>query len=113
MVAVLADPVFDRGDSRLRGKHSDELTLPTDLRRSLDTMGLQRLPPLPGTRIGGDQILSPVPADQRPAARDCDARRSLALDPAVARYRVLHFATHGLLNSNHPELSGLVLSLVD
>src|SRR5262249_8473521 len=24
-----------------------------------------------------------------------------------------HFATHGLLNSEHPELSGLVLSLVD
>ncbi len=25
----------------------------------------------------------------------------------------VHFATHGLLNSEHPELSGLVLSLVD
>ena len=25
----------------------------------------------------------------------------------------MHFATHGLLNSEHPELSGLVLSLVD
>jgi CHAT domain-containing protein/tetratricopeptide (TPR) repeat protein len=113
MVAVLADPVFDRRDSRLRGKHSDELTLPTDLRRSLDTMGLQRLPRLPGTRIEAEQILSLVPADQRLGALDFDARRTLALDPAVARYRVLHFATHGLLNSNHPELSGLVLSLVD
>jgi CHAT domain-containing protein len=29
------------------------------------------------------------------------------------RYRIVHFATHGLLNSQHPELSGLVLSLVD
>ena len=25
----------------------------------------------------------------------------------------MHFATHGLLNNEHPELSGLVLSLVD
>src|SRR5262249_23719250 len=28
-------------------------------------------------------------------------------------YRFVHFATHGLLNNRHPELSGLVFSLVD
>src|SRR5206468_10666089 len=28
-------------------------------------------------------------------------------------YRIIHFATHGVLNTKHPELSGLVLSLVD
>jgi len=32
---------------------------------------------------------------------------------ALARYRVVHFATHGLLDSERPELSGIVLSLVD
>ena len=31
----------------------------------------------------------------------------------LAQYRIVHFATHGLMNSQHPELSGLVLSLVD
>jgi CHAT domain-containing protein len=31
----------------------------------------------------------------------------------LSKYRVLHFATHGLLNSRNPELSGIVLSLVD
>src|SRR5262249_53997383 len=31
----------------------------------------------------------------------------------LGQYRFLHFATHGLLNSEHPELSGLVLSLID
>jgi CHAT domain-containing protein len=31
----------------------------------------------------------------------------------LRKYRILHFATHGSLNSAHPELSGLVLSLVD
>src|SRR5207302_2861076 len=31
----------------------------------------------------------------------------------LAQYRIIHFATHGLLNSKHPELSGIVLSLVD
>jgi CHAT domain-containing protein len=29
------------------------------------------------------------------------------------QYRIVHFATHGLINSQHPELSGVVLSLVD
>jgi CHAT domain-containing protein len=31
----------------------------------------------------------------------------------LAGYRIVHFATHGLLNNEHPELSGIVLSLVD
>jgi CHAT domain-containing protein len=34
-------------------------------------------------------------------------------DPALDRYQVIHLATHGILNSVHPELSGIVLSLVD
>ena len=31
----------------------------------------------------------------------------------LAQYPIVHFATHGLINSQHPELSGLVLSLMD
>jgi CHAT domain-containing protein len=31
----------------------------------------------------------------------------------LGQYRIVHFATHGLINSEHPELSGLVLSLID
>ena len=113
VVAVLADPVFDLRDPRLMGKRATARALPADLQRSMGALGLQRLPRLPGTRIEAEQILSLVPADQRLGALDFEARRTLALDPAVGRYRVLHFATHGLLNSTHPQLSGLVLSLVD
>ncbi len=113
VVAVLADPVFDRRDPRFQGKRAEALVLPADLQRSIDAMGLQRLARLPGTRVEAEQILSLVPAEQRLGALGFEARRTLALDPAVAHYRVLHFATHGLLNSTHPELSGLVLSLVD
>src|SRR5262249_8750732 len=46
-------------------------------------------------------------------ALDFDANRALAMSPELANYRIVHFATHGLINSQHPELSGLVLSLVD
>ena len=31
----------------------------------------------------------------------------------LSRYRILHFATHALVNSKRPYLSGLLLSLVD
>ena len=31
----------------------------------------------------------------------------------LANYRFVHFATHGYLNNERPELSGVVLSLVD
>ena len=31
----------------------------------------------------------------------------------LGNYRIVHFTTHALLDSKHPELSGLVFSLVD
>ena len=44
---------------------------------------------------------------------DFAASRATATSPDLAQYRMVHFATHGLLNNVHPELSGVVLSLVD
>jgi CHAT domain-containing protein len=41
------------------------------------------------------------------------ASRATATSSELSQYRIVHFATHGLLNSEHPELSGLVLSLID
>jgi CHAT domain-containing protein len=46
-------------------------------------------------------------------ATDFDASRTTALGPAVQKARIVHFATHGVLNNEHPDLSGLILSLVD
>ena len=46
-------------------------------------------------------------------ALDFEASRTTALRPELGEYRIVHFATHGLLNNIHPELSGLVLSLVN
>jgi CHAT domain-containing protein len=46
-------------------------------------------------------------------AVDFDASRAVATSPALAKYRIVHFATHGIINNRHPELSGLVLSLVN
>ena len=45
-------------------------------------------------------------------ALDFEASRATALDPSLSRYRYVHFASHALVNAQHPELSGIVLSLV-
>jgi CHAT domain-containing protein len=41
------------------------------------------------------------------------ANLATATGPDLSRYRYVHFATHGYFDSEHPNLSGLVLSLVD
>jgi CHAT domain-containing protein len=44
---------------------------------------------------------------------DFEASRKTAMDGEMAAYRTVVFATHGILNSEYPELSGVALSLVD
>src|SRR5262249_25791283 len=46
-------------------------------------------------------------------ALDFTAAKQTLTSRDLRRYRVLHFATHGVLNTSHPDLAGLVLSLVD
>jgi CHAT domain-containing protein len=46
-------------------------------------------------------------------AVDFRASRATATSPELAQYKVIHFATHGVLDSRTPALSGIVLSLVD
>ena len=54
-----------------------------------------------------------MPAGQRLELLGAAASREAALGGGLARYRYVHFATHGILDTAYPELSGLVLSLVD
>jgi len=44
---------------------------------------------------------------------DFGVNRSAVMIQELQRYRIVHFATHGLSSDEYPELSGLVLSLVD
>jgi CHAT domain-containing protein/Tfp pilus assembly protein PilF len=89
------------------------------LTRSASDIGLTRsgatlrLPRLVFTRREAEAIMEVTPKGLGLRAVDFDASRELAASQELARYRIVHFATHGLLDSEHPELSGLVLSLVD
>jgi CHAT domain-containing protein/Tfp pilus assembly protein PilF len=123
-VAVLADPVFDPKDDRVIGLRNGSTPTPALARsrelvsRSATDVGFVRrggfyLQRLTYTRHEAEAILAVTPRGQTLEALDFQANRSMAISPELARYRIIHFATHGFLDSKHPELSGLVLSLVD
>jgi CHAT domain-containing protein/tetratricopeptide (TPR) repeat protein len=112
-VAVIADPVYDGADSRL---HGPAVATAADAALVVATRDFGfadgRLPRLPFTRREALAITALDPAHSR-ATLDFGANLDAALSPDLASYRYVHFAAHGLLNDARPELSGLVLSLVD
>ena len=112
-IAVLADPIFGGSDD----PRTEGSALPDNavLGQSARDIGLS-LPPerLPGTRIEADYILSLLPDDgEILTAFGYDASFASATSPDLSQYRIVHFATHGFVNTQNPALSGLVLSLVD
>jgi CHAT domain-containing protein/Tfp pilus assembly protein PilF len=130
-LAVLADPVFSDGDIRVRrdaGKtvaqvksrsaDSDEMNVVSlQMTRSGKETGVVGAEGgfgrLISTRREATAISALVPERERMQALDFEASRTTALRSELGEYRIVHFATHGLLNNIHPELSGIVLSLVD
>jgi CHAT domain-containing protein len=113
---VLADPVFDRQDERLGGVATASAGNRSEdpaLTRALSDAGRGGLARLPFTRREARRILALAPGQSGRAALDFDASLQTAVDPDLANYRYVHFATHGFLSGARPELSGLVLSLVD
>jgi CHAT domain-containing protein len=75
--------------------------------------GALHIPRLPSTRQEAEAIIAAAPAETSFKAVDFRASRATATNPDLGQYRIVHFATHGLLNSEHPELSGIILSMVN
>lgn len=128
-ILVIADPVFSTDDTRLKGLNVART--PTGETRGLglaletavaDVAGMQpsspastlRLARLPGTRAEAEAIAA--------SARTGGAKADLWMDLGaseekihaanVSNYRIVHIATHGLLNVERPQFTGVVLSLV-
>ena len=126
-VAVLADAVFNKNDSRVlaaekqvtSAKPAAEVPAPVledKLTRSIGDIsagGHSSLPRLVFSRREATVIMSLTPPGEGLQALDFQASRETAISPELAQYRIVHFATHGLLDSKRPELSGLVFSLVN
>jgi CHAT domain-containing protein len=110
-LAVLADPIFSITDPRLRRGGPDAAALSID--RGDPALAFGPLARLPYTADEAWAIARLVPEDQRLVLLGAAASRDLAMSGALRGYRILHFATHGLLHPVLPERSGLVLSRVD
>jgi CHAT domain-containing protein len=117
-VAIFADPVFDARDSRVAiGKTKPDSGTETpaagELRRSAAESGLIDFARLRFSRQEAEQIVRMASASKSLEALDFAANRAAATDRNLQQYRIVHFATHGLVNNQHAQLSGIVLSLVD
>jgi CHAT domain-containing protein len=125
-IAVLADPVFDLADPRVArsiaaggnggGKNESNKTAASAvLQKATRDAGLttESLPRLANTREEAATIQSLVAESEIKLAMNFAANRATAISSDLAQYRIVHFATHGLLDSRHPELSGIALSMVD
>ena len=108
---VFSDPVFSRDDPRMDpgSNHQPADAASADgfrFARSLDN-----LPRLVGTKLEGENVASII--GDSTVLSGFAATRARALDTTAADYRILHFATHGLVDEKRPELSGIVLSRFD
>ncbi len=135
-IAVFADPVFSAGDERVQTTRTSPLRkavtvnatpqkqdvaapISNPLLRALEDFHPEnsnptvRIARLSGTRWEAEKIGAFVPATQRLVALDFNASRHLAVSGELSQYRIVHFASHAFINTIHPELSGIVLSLVD
>jgi CHAT domain-containing protein/tetratricopeptide (TPR) repeat protein len=140
LIAMLADPVFTIEDERLDPEIKQELrqqviTEGLDLNNplalsqrnrgdnteiDLNLSALERSSksftdwiPLPATETEANNILQLTPDPQEITAFGFDANREFIYDEKMRNYQYIHLATHGFLNTENPELSGIVLSLLD
>jgi CHAT domain-containing protein len=117
VVAVFADPVLESNDPRVKENKdaragAEEQLASKDLLRSAEELGV-KFERLPNTRREAQAIAAQAGKENELTALDFEASRKTVIGIDLDRYQIIHFATHGILNSRHPELSGIVLSLVD
>jgi CHAT domain-containing protein len=115
-LALFGDPVFSTTDARVRTTKHVAAPGSAELTRAAADVALTRdgvIPRLEFTAAEATSIAAIVPTAQRHIYTGFDATKHAALDAELRRYRILHFATHGIIDDTHPELSGLLLSLYD
>ena len=132
-VLVVADPVFSAHDPRLKGNTAIQGTgeargLGLGLESAVSDVtgagsagilpasssgGLQ-LARLSGTRTEADEIakLARTGGSQADVWTDLNASEDNVRNRELTNYRVIHIATHGLLDTERPQFTGVVLSLV-
>ena len=130
-ILIIADPVFNSNDTRAQKRPA---TPATDAEvRGLEiqsavadvsgtnpapsanaTMEGLPLSRLNGTRTEAEEIskLAKASGGQADVWLDLDANEDNLGTRDISKYRIIHVATHGLLNAERPQFTGVVLSLV-
>jgi CHAT domain-containing protein/Tfp pilus assembly protein PilF len=93
--------------------NADDLERAELSQRSAKESGLPEFDRLRASRREAETIVELAGKNNAVEELDFDSSRETATSNALGQYRIIHIATHGLLNSRNPELSGLVFSLVD
>ncbi len=122
-IAIFADPVFQRDDLRLHGKSETQpAPLLTINNASPNLRSSDIIAVASQTRVGRDYrrlhwtqneaeaVMAVTSPAERRVWKGFDANRANALSPELSQYRIVHFATHGDLDTENPELSAIVLS---
>nr|MBD2212909.1 CHAT domain-containing protein [Nostoc linckia FACHB-104] len=127
-LAILADPVFNKTDCRFKDENCQEADKPQSLNNNLDIpaqlqQSLLNRSAINLKRNGWDRllytakeakaILNLIPSASSLKALSFDANYNWATSGALNQYRILHFATHGIVDPKEPHLSGILLSSYD
>jgi CHAT domain-containing protein/tetratricopeptide (TPR) repeat protein len=114
---VFADPVFNNSDNRLTAKIETESILPSVLGLNLRDFRLTdangKIPRLFATQTEADSIAETVGKSHVEILSGFAANRERVVHSDISDYQILHFATHGLIDVNRPEVSSIVLSQFD
>lgn len=124
-VAILADPVFDNLDSRVTSQRlysgsrrgiAKPFAASPGVSRSLRDSSITvdgRIPRLTFSLAEAESVYAASPQADSWKVTGFKANRTTAISPELSQYKFIHIATHGVVNSKHPELSGILLSMVD
>jgi CHAT domain-containing protein len=115
MLLVFADPVFENDDPRIEPQIVDRRKRSS----TMDQAQRSGLPAnlhfsrLPSSRREAGVIAGVAPEIRAKILLGFDANRFMVTSPEMRSYRFIHFATHSVFDDEHPESSGIVLSLFD
>jgi CHAT domain-containing protein/predicted negative regulator of RcsB-dependent stress response len=120
-VAVFADPVFSDDDDRVQPTQKSQSRKAVvnrsreKLTSSLRDVGDDdfTLSKLAYSLKEANGITALAPRGSWMKKVGFDANREAATSPSLKQFSIVHFATHGIVNDKQPELSGIVLSLVN
>jgi CHAT domain-containing protein/tetratricopeptide (TPR) repeat protein len=117
-VLVLADPVFEADDRRVErpagaGRDAHAAAARDVNAGSGARIEKTKLPRIRFTEQEVEAIMSMTPRGQGALVTDFNASRTTALGELPQQFQVVHFSTHGRVERENPEMSGIVLSMVN